>query len=249
MLPYIKLFNLDIPTYWLCGLCGLCFAALCAWRQNKRYKLPRADIFYMSLYALIGALIGAKALYIVTILRYITSLETFIEALSQGGAVFYGGLLGGIGMGIIYLKKYKLDIGAYADFAAPLIPLFHAFGRIGCFLAGCCWGMEVSWGVCYSNSLAAPNGVPLLPIQLIEAALLLTLFMILYVLGQRKTDHSGAPLMRLYIFIYAVMRFILEFFRGDAIRGVFILSTSQWVSLALIATLIGMEIKNHSART
>ena len=216
-----------------------------------------------------GALVGAKVVYLITILPQLIehaaelSFYDWMQLLFSGGMVFYGGLYGGLFMAMRYCRRYGADFRLYGSFFAPLIPLFHAFGRVGCFLAGCCWGVECGWGVVYTESLSAPNGVSLLPIQLIESACLLALFVALLLIdrSQRRrqrervktlarqsggalcsaegVERPGLPLLHWYLFLYALLRFTLEFFRGDAIRGVWLLSTSQWIALL---TLIGLAV-------
>lgn len=119
----------------------------------------------------------------------------------------------------------------WASLTAPAIPLFHVFGRVGCFLGGCCYGLPSAWGFVYRYSpVAEANGVSRFPVQLVEAAWNLVLFLLLARLQRRGRDR----LLPLYLALYAPARFLLEFLRGDAYRGIFLgLSTSQWISLFL----------------
>ena len=137
----------------------------------------------------------------------------------------------------LYLRIRRLPFAAYADIAAPAIPLFHAFGRIGCFLGGCCYGIPWEGGITYTRALSPEaNGVARFPVQLLESALLFALFFLLAALFRRGA--LRAKLLALYLAVYAVLRFLLEFLRGDAIRGVYFgLSTSQWISLAILLAL------------
>lgn len=122
----------------------------------------------------------------------------------------------------------------------PSVLLFHMFGRLGCFFAGCCYGREANWGVVFMHSLNAPNGVPLIPVQLFEAAFnLLMLVAILIIRPERKRQGLLLPL---YLIAYAIGRFILEFFRGDMGRGIFLFSTSQWISLFVLPIGIALLV-------
>ena len=88
-----------------------------------------------------------------------------------GGSVFYGGLLGGILAGAVYLRRKGRPLDLWASLTAPAIPLFHVFGRVGCFLGGCCYGLPSAWGFVYRYSpVAEANGVSRFPVQLVEAA-------------------------------------------------------------------------------
>lgn len=141
-------------------------------------------------------------------------------------------------------RAFRLDISArkkasfyeYAAVIVPAIPLAHAIGRIGCFLAGCCYGriVDTPISVCYHNPIGgAPVGVPVFPIQLVESACNILVFVILLIYT-RKRLKAGSVLF-LYAILYGIERFCLEYFRADEIRGIFLgLSTSQWISIAMI---------------
>lgn len=141
------------------------------------------------------------------------------------GFVFYGGLIFGLAGAYAASRLFDFSLSSYAPALLPVLPLAHAFGRVGCFLAGCCYGIPCAWGVLH------PDGVSRFPVQLLEAFLL-----VLIALALLKNAKSGRmSTLRLYVLLYAPVRFFLEFLRGDEIRGVFLLSTSQWISLFLIA--------------
>ena len=211
----------------------------------------------MGLFALVGAFLGGHILYGITNTKYIiyyiqnsyliTSFKEFINVfvIIFGGMVFYGGLIGGILGGAIYLKVKKLPLYEYADLYAPAIPLFHVFGRIGCFFGGCCYGVESTWGfVVHGNTLQPEiNDVVRMPVPLIEAGCNLIIFFILLTL-YNKGIFKG-KLLFIYMLIYPVVRFILEFYRGDSIRGFILgLSTSQFISVLLFAfSVIYLTVK------
>jgi len=161
-----------------------------------------------------------------------------------GEFVFYGGLIGGAIAAFIFCRGYKVPVLPTFDAIAAAVPLGHAFGRVGCFLAGCCHGAHAghdnAFTVVYpAYSLAAPSGVPLIAVQLIEAAALVLISAIIVFIFM-KTKIAGLCL-GLYIMLYSVLRFILEFFRGDPGRGVYgIFSTSQYISIALFVLSAGL---------
>ncbi len=234
--------GLDIPTYGVTALIGIAFAVFYIRQTIKgRKDIDKSQIISIPAMAFIGAFIGAHIMYGITHLDKIwwcithigevfKSFDTFIFYVSDifGGMVFYGGLIGGTIVGMIYCKKQNLDILFYADIFAPAIPLFHAFGRIGCFLGGCCYGIESSWGFSYPN-----ENIVRLPIQLIESLGDIIIFVVLVILSYKKLKKG--MIFLLYILMYGILRIATEFFRGDSVRGViFGISTSQWISFILI---------------
>lgn len=159
------------------------------------------------------------------------------------GFVVYGGIIAGILAGYIYCRVKKLEFWKYLDIVVPSIALAQGFGRIGCFLAGCCYGRETtSWcAITFTNSSYAPNGVPLVPTQLISSGLDFLHFAILvWLSGKNKIP---GRISALYLIFYSIGRFILEFFRGDLVRGsVGALSTSQFISIFVLLFGIGLFI-------
>ena len=248
MYPIVTIFGRPIGTYALSSIVGILLAGWYACRAARRRGVDDNEIIVLLLVSAVGILLGSHVLYALTnlpaLLRYLSesanlSLGDWFRGLLPyvGGAVFYGGLLGGLAAGALYLRIRRLPFAAYADIAAPAIPLFHAFGRIGCFLGGCCYGIPWEGGITYTRALSPEaNGVARFPVQLLESALLFALFFLLAALFRRGA--LRAKLLALYLAVYAVLRFLLEFLRGDAIRGVYFgLSTSQWISLAILLAL------------
>lgn len=246
MIPNFNLFGKEISPYMLAALAGVFVILYFTLKIAKKRGLDEIHMLYMTLFSFIGVLLGGHLLYGLTNLKIIVytfqnlyeidSFSAFIEraALIFGGSVFYGGLIGAVIVSFIYLKRNKLSIGAYSDAAAPAIPLFHFFGRLGCFFSGCCYGVEWAHGFTYHYSLiGSANGVPRFPVQLVEAACNLLLFLLLY--GCLKKGMLKNKLLAVYFSVYPVYRFLLEYLRGDAYRGFWgPFSTSQVVSLLLL---------------
>lgn len=239
----LKIFNLEIPLYGLCFFLGILLAAIVALLLAKRRKLDLFDFACAAIYAAIGGFIGAKLLFLLVSIPQIRELAARLSfkdtllVLTKSGFVFYGGLLGGALGLFVYGKQFRTEISGYLDICATVLPLGHALGRVGCFFAGCCYGLEYhGWGAyVYKRPTDAltPVGVPLFPVQLVEAALLLVLFAVLLYLFLKK-GRLGLT-TAVYILSYSVLRFLLEFLRGDGERGGWLgLSTSQWVSLLLL---------------
>lgn len=245
MFPYFIVFGKEISTYIIASLVGVFASGIFAYQSAKKRSIDEIEMIIMLLTAAAGGILGSHLLYGLVNYGYIvilfnnldkiTSFSMLLNCLKEifGGAVFYGGLIGGIIAGYVYAKKKKLEIHKYADISAVSIPLIHSFGRIGCFLGGCCYGKECSIGFIYTDSLIiSANGVRRFPIQLLESSLNLILFFLL-VFFLRKGLFSG-KLIYVYLCTYPVIRFTLEFWRGDVIRGfIFGISTSQFISILL----------------
>ncbi|MDR2525122.1 MAG: prolipoprotein diacylglyceryl transferase [Oscillospiraceae bacterium] len=238
MYPFFELFGKSISTYWLSAMLGLVLAlVLTLMRRRARcFSASTEDVILIVLCATMGAVIGAKMFQIIGyIIRDGRSAGFWTvehwKQLMPGVGVFYGGLIGGFVAVLIYMYRSKLDFREVTDLLVPPVLLFHAFGRIGCFLAGCCYGHEAVWGIAFVHSNIAPNRVPLIPVQLFEAGFNL-LFLVTLLVSRPERKCPGV-LLPLYLMVYAISRFVLEFFRGDVGRGVYLLSTSQWVSLLI----------------
>ncbi len=177
---------------------------------------------------------------------YYSQSFSLIREKAFSSLVYYGGVLMMIFALWRYVKHYKLSGETVVELFVPLAAIFMVFARVGCFMGGCCYGKEVSWGVAFPEGSLAPAGVPLFPSQLVESAGHLLLFC-LFLLVKDKL-RSKFDLMILYMGGYAMMRFILEYFRGDdEARGYWYgLSTSQWISLLLLLVAAGYALKNIS---
>ena len=242
---HISEFNLPFPIYGALYFVGIAVAAVVAVFICKKRELPKYDIVYSAIYSMIGAAVGAKLLFIAVSLPKVISLGYgFVDTvliLMSGGFVFYGGFIGGFLGLLIYVKQFKMKFLPFLDVYAAVVPLGHAFGRVGCLFGGCCYGMEYDgpFAVVYHSSLnmSTPLNTPLLPMQLIEALGLLLIFAIVLTVYLKGAKTGTVPVV--YVLCYSVMRFTLEFLRADSERGNLLgLSTSQWISLGLIITVI-----------
>jgi len=245
----LHIFHYTITGYAVFVLLGIVVPVLIATVIMRRHKLSGDDFILLGVYALVGAFLGSKLLYLLVSARQI-AWDRFFEPevfsiYMRGGFVFYGGLLGAMLTLPLGARIHKIDLDAYLDRLVFLIPLGHAFGRVGCYCAGCCYGVEYHGPLCvvFPEGTFAPAGVELFPTQLAEAGLLVLLCGALYLL-QRK--YSGRLCLVWYAGLYGVIRFCLEFLRGDAERGVFLgLATSQWISLGLIVFAAAALILHH----
>lgn len=201
----------------------------------KKKKLDADAVFYLLIFGVLGGIAGAKVMYYITVFDEILKNPSVLLDFGDGFVV-YGGIIGGIAAGYAVCRIKKLDFWNYLDCATPSIALAQGFGRIGCFLAGCCYGMGTdSWcAVTFTHSDFAPNGVALVPTQLFSSAFDFAHFGVLYYISRKSRKPGTASAC--YLIIYGVGRFIIEFFRGDLVRGsVGVLSTSQFISLFVVA--------------
>lgn len=234
--------NFLIPYYGLFAVIGLTVAFCVAYYQVKRYKLNFDNFILLSCIAVFFAIIGSKLLFIIISWNDIDVKElknmNYLKNILNGGFVFYGGLIGAL-IGIYICKKVlKIEIKEYLRYCIPVIPTVHAFGRIGCSLVGCCYGcpFESPISVIYTNSPFAPNNIALFPVQRIES---ISLFLIAIALLIYINKFNGKYAFEYYIFTYAIVRFILEYFRYDEYRGVLNgLSISQYISIFLVICVI-----------
>lgn len=256
MIKNFYLFGKEISAYMIISLIGFFIAGVYACNKFKKRGNDENEMITFYLVISAGSLLGGHILYGFTNFKYLIKLfyklitfsfdsfHQFLEAciFVFGGSVFYGGLLGGLLAGFVFLKKKKYDIALYTDTIAPCIPLFHIFGRLGCFLSGCCYGIKSNFGVIYHNSpISSANEVRRFPVQLMEIFLNLFLFLLLNKLGQHNSKKG--KLLTYYLVIYAFCRFFIEFFRGDEYRGfILFLSTSQFISAMILFTIIIITI-------
>lgn len=237
------LFGTFIPYYGFCIIVGIACAFLLGYFLCEKRTLNTDDFILLDAYLVAFGFAGAKVLYIIVSFRstdfalVFRSLANF-NAFISSGFVFYGGLFGVL-TAIPFVKKvHHLDTNLYLPVLAPCLCLAHAFGRIGCSLVGCCHGKVTDGRLCflYHKSLVAPNDVKLFPVQGIESACLFAFSAVLVALvlySHSKKAHF------FYIGSYAVLRFVLEFFRGDTERGTLgLISTSQFISILLILCVL-----------
>lgn len=247
MYPYIYIGNLELPVYGMIIFLSYIAGLLICAPLGKQYGIKGKYVLCSGTFAAAGLLLGSKALYLITKLpSFIKNYEAVYSKYSPtdqvefllGGYVFYGGLIGAIAGIIIFCKCFSFDKGSLLNVMTPLIPFAHSFGRIGCFFGGCCYGVEYHGFMAVSfpyNPLSpALSQTTRFPVQLVEAALNFILFLFLYFYTKRKAP-SPCKALGIYLVCYSVIRFTLEFVRGDIIRGFLLgLSTSQWISIILL---------------
>lgn len=240
-----ELFSIGPVTIYGYGLMiaiGILAAYLVGEYRAKKAGLNPDYIFYFVIWCVLGGFLGSKLLYFITDIKNIIANPRVLLSLSEGWVV-YGGIIGGIIAAIIYSRIKKIRFLAYFDLLIPSVALAQAFGRVGCLLAGCCYGQETDGpiGIMFHDSAYAPNGVNLIPTQPISSGLNFIHFLILIWFAKRKK--ADGQVGALYLILYSIGRFILEYYRGDLIRGsVGVLSTSQFISVFTVIAGIALFI-------
>jgi len=214
--------------------------------RGRRQGLDGSRIMDLGIYLIIAALVGAKLMLLVVDFDYYVSRPAEIFSLVRAGGVFYGGLIAAVGVSLWLVRRYQLPMWTTADLFAPGIALGHVIGRFGCLLAGCCYGRPTSlpWGITFTDPAAAANvgtplGIALHPTQMYDAGAEL-LILVLLLLTERKGRPFAGRTFWLYILLYGVSRFVIEFYRGDDRGMIAGLSTSQAVSLVAVPLALFM---------
>ena len=236
--------NITVQGYGLMIGIGIIAAYLMTEHLAKKKAMDPDPVFSLLIFGVLGGIAGAKILYWITIFDEIIRDPAILWHSLTDGFVVYGGIIGGILAGYAVCRIKKISFWDYLDCATPSIALAQGFGRIGCFLAGCCYGMETdSWcAITFTNSQFAPNHVPLVPTQIFSSVFDFAHFVLLYVITRRSKVPGFTS--SLYLIIYGVGRFVIEFFRGDLIRGsVGALSTSQFISIFIVAFGVVLMVK------
>lgn len=233
---------ITLYSYGLFAAAGFFAALTCskilAGKNNSDPQII-ADVYFV---ILLSGIIGARLFYVMIYFDQFRSDWTGIFKIWTGGLVFYGGFITALAAVLLYLRHKKAPIWQTGDLIFPGIALGHAFGRVGCFFAGCCHGKVCTqeWAVQFTHPQSlAPLNIPLHPTQLYSVASNLFIFFILLFIGRYKSSkkYFHGIITVSYMIIYPVFRSIIEFFRGD-FRGNFMdgwVSTSQGISLIVAA--------------
>lgn len=238
---------------------GMILGLTVVFRLARQQGLDPDKMWNLGVLVIFAGIVGSKILYIIN--EWGTTFHSVGDIFSlstmQAGGVFSGGLVLAIIAAVWYLRKNKISFLRATDVFAPGLALGHALGRVGCFAAGCCYGREttVPWGVIFTNPKAqeitgTPLGVRIHPTQLYEMGAELINFVILYYLASRKKFEG--EVIGLYLFLYGIERFIIEFYRGDGGRGVLfggLMSGTQLISIGLVITGGILWLKRMPLRT
>lgn len=209
---------------------------LCVWmgmHRAKKHGLNSESVLDIALIGVVSGFLGAKLLFIIVELKQF--LHNPLSVIGSEGFVVYGGIIAGVISAIIYCRQKKYKFLEYFDLLVPSVALAQGFGRIGCLLAGCCYGRETDsfLGIVFPDGCMAPAGVKLLPTQIFSSAgdfLIVALLILFYRKNKHRTGYTGF----LYMILYGVGRFLIEYLRNDERGGIGIFSTSQFISIGIV---------------
>jgi len=240
----------QVPTYGVLLALAVIAALWTARRRARRAGLDGDRIVDFGLWLVIWALLGSKLLLVLVELPRFVRNPAEVLTLVRAGGVFLGGFIAGIIAAFVLIRRYRLPALRTLDVLVPSLSLGQAIGRLGCLAAGCCWGAEcrLPWAIEYSNPVAAetlgtPLHVPLHPFPVY--AFLCNLGLYLVFAWMFRMQLKTGRVFGAYLVLYGAVRFLLEWTRGDAVRGfVFhdLLSTSQFISVLMVAGGIGLQI-------
>lgn len=234
-----ELFSIGPVTIYGYGLMiglGVLFCILMGMQRAKKHGLKEEAVIDIAIYGLIIGFLGAKFLYV--IVEWEAFLKNPMSVLGTEGFVVYGGISAGVIAAIVYCKIKKLKFLEYFDLLSASIALAQGFGRIGCFLAGCCYGRETDscLGVVFPAGSIAPAGVKVLPTQLFSSAgdFAIMAFLLWHYKRRKYVGDTGF----LYMLLYGIGRFFIEMLRNDNRGAVGALSTSQFISIFIVTAAL-----------
>jgi phosphatidylglycerol---prolipoprotein diacylglyceryl transferase len=244
----LELGPITVYTYGVLLAAAYLFGLQLARVRAKQRGLDANRVLDLGIYIIISALVGAKLLLLITDFKSFTADPRELLTLARSGGVFYGGLIVAVSVALWYIRRVGLPLWTTCDVFAPGIALGHVIGRFGCLFAGCCYGKPTTrpWGITFSDPFAAANvgtplGVALHPTQLYEAGAELLILIVLLVTERKGRPFPGRTFW-LYMLLYAISRFVIEFYRGDDRGTVGMFSTSQFISIVLAPLAIVMLV-------
>lgn len=228
------IFGITVYSYGLLVAIGFFAGMTYITKYSDNIPVKKDQMYDFLFYLIVVSIIGARLLYV------LVNIDSFIQhpldiiKVWQGGLVFYGGFIAAVLYALLYCKYKKINIKRLADVFAPALALGHSFGRIGCLLSGCCYGKETHCFISVNNRY---------PTQIFEAVGNLIIFFILHKLY--KKSHKDGHIFLLYLIFYSVLRYSIEFFRGDD-RGSFFLglSPAQNISIVILLVAVVLLFKN-----
>jgi len=251
VIPYFGETSITINSYGVMVAMGFVVAIVWVYFESRRLGQNPARALDLVFYILIAAIVGSRIFHIAISERsHFLENPLMIFQIWRGGLMFYGGLICSVAVSVWFIRRHRMPYLLTFDIFAPAIALGHAVGRIGCFLAGCCHGRVVHehhwYTVVFPSNVDsfAPGGVPLYPTQLMESFGEVLIFAMLFAL--RYFKKFNGQIIATYIMLYAILRYVNEFFRGDFERGFLIepwLSSSQFISIIMLAIGTFMYIK------
>jgi len=202
----------------------------------SRYNISQETAYDLVFWCMIGGIFCARIFYVFIEWSYFSTNLLEIPMLQKGGLAWQGGFIGGTLAGVWFARRNRLSLRPLMDLAAPYIALGQSIGRIGCFFNGCCYGKPVAWGI-----YDPVHNARLYPTQLFETAGLFIIFLMLK--KAQAKPHQAGFIFVFYLWLAAIERFSVEFFRADHDLLWLNLSLAQYIALGVFgAGLILMRV-------
>lgn len=221
---------ITIYSYGAMVAIGFALATFLIHRNAPRFGFDKEKMVDILILILVTGILGARSLYILINIDYYSAHPVEIFDLSRGGLVWYGGFIASVITLIVYTRITKTNLWDICDLIVPYVAMAQGFGRIGCFLNGCCYGPEVPRGF-YPTVSFPLESICRMPTQLYSAIALFAIFALLW--RWQRHRHFLGEIFLGYCLLYSIKRFFMEFLRGDNPRLSFGLTMSQYISLAL----------------
>lgn len=235
-----------VHTYGLMIAIGVILAVIMGMKRAEKKGLIGEEILNMGIICVIFGFLGAKILFVLENFRQF--LKDPLSVIGSSGFVVYGGIIVGVISIIIYCRIKNYSFFRYFDILMPSVSLGQALGRLGCLGAGCCYGKETDafWGIVFTDSPYAPNNVSLIPTQIISSAgnFVIMIILILFAGKAKKVGDVGA----LYLLLYGIGRFCIEFLRENEQGGIGPFTTAQLISFVFMAASVLLFIRNRKSR-
>lgn len=243
---------ITLHTYGLLVALGFFVGLLITAKLGKSEGFSSQQIMDMGFIIILSAIIGSRVMYVLMNTAYYTRAPLDMFKIWEGGLVFSGGVIGVILTMLWYIKRHGLPLGKTADLWAPAIAIGQGIGRIGCFMAGCCYGKPTDsiCGVVFTNpkSLATPLKVPLHPTQIYSSLSGFVIFLVVLLLYTKKKFEGQVFLW--FLIMHSTARLAIERFRGDD-RGILLgsnMSMTQLLAILILITSVGILLVVKSKR-
>ncbi|TDT50549.1 prolipoprotein diacylglyceryl transferase [Fonticella tunisiensis] len=230
----LRIGNFVVHGYGLMIALGIAAAIITAMYRAKRRGLSKDAVADIAIYGIIGGVIGAKLLFLIVEAPYIIKNPVVLKDMLAAGFVIYGGIIGGALAAYIYCRRKKLNFLPYFDLIAPSISIAQGFGRIGCLFAGCCYGKVTAGplGIVFNNSPFVAPGVKRIPTQIYSSLGNFIIAAILLIYASKPRNNGKVA--GLYMILYSIGRFVIEFYRDDPRGSLGLLSTSQFICIFIL---------------